>query len=215
MSRLSRLFGHFRYAKPAQADRAEVPAAALGWIIAGLGNPGAQYACSRHNAGFMTIELLAESNHAKLGRRRFGAITAEAELAGARTLLVQPQTFYNDSGPCLRDLLGYFKVPPHRLIVIHDDLDLEPGRIRLKSGGGDAGNRGVRSIARALGSEEFIRVRIGIGRPANEEEARDYVLKAMSASELGTLALERAAAAVAAIAAEGLERAMGRFNQRS
>src|SRR5208337_2744301 len=113
-------------------------------------------------------------------------------------LLVKPQTFYNLSGACVSDLLGYFKVAPERLIVVHDELDLEADRLRIKQGGGDAGNRGVRSIAESLGTTDFIRVRIGIGRPPEDEENKDYLLRAMTAAERQAFApiLERAARAV-------------------
>ncbi|MGH7814799.1 MAG: aminoacyl-tRNA hydrolase [Candidatus Binataceae bacterium] len=215
MSAIGRLFGKFRAGArgPKPAD-SEPPA--LEWIVAGLGNPGAEYARSRHNAGFFTIDRIAERHGARTGRRRFKGLTAEAELAGHPAMLVQPQTFYNDSGECVAALLGYFKLAPARLIVIHDDLDLEAGRLRIKRGGGDAGNRGVRSIAESLGTPEFIRVRIGIGRPGANEDAKDYVLNPMTRAQLAGFdaALDRAAAAVEELAGGGLERAMNRYNQR-
>ena len=105
---------------------------------------------------------------------------AETELAGKRALLVKPQTFYNGSGECLAAVLGYYKVPPSRLIVVHDELDLEAGRLRLKQGGSDAGNRGVRSVAQTLGTPDFIRVRVGVSRPPGESESKDYLLESMS-----------------------------------
>ncbi len=101
---------------------------------------------------------------------------AETELAGNRALLVKPQTYYNGSGECLAAVLGYYKVPPSRLIVVHDELDLEAGRLRLKLGGSDAGNRGVRSVAQILGTPDFIRVRVGVSRPPGESESKDYLL---------------------------------------
>jgi PTH1 family peptidyl-tRNA hydrolase len=151
-------------------------------------------------------------------------------LAEKPALLVKPQTFYNLSGECISDLLGYFKLSPERLIVVHDELDLEAGRLRIKQGGGDAGNRGVRSIAESLGTTDFIRVRIGIGRPQGftseiemepgqqpkTEENKDYLLRPMTTAERHALApiLERAVNAVEAIAQQGLEAAMNRYNQR-
>jgi len=216
MSRLGRLFAGFRSRKQAESPREPEVAAAVAWVVAGLGNPGERYSRSRHNAGFIVVERLAASRRAEFARRRFKGITAQSELAGAPAILVKPETYYNASGECIAALLGYFKVPAERLIVVHDELDLEAGRLRIKQGGGDAGNRGVRSIAEALGSPDFIRVRLGIGPPAEDEDPKEYLLKPMSELDLEWFApaVERAAAAVEAIAAEGLERAMSRFNQR-
>ncbi|HVA80937.1 MAG TPA: aminoacyl-tRNA hydrolase, partial [Candidatus Binataceae bacterium] len=154
---------------------------------------------------------------AQFGRRRFSGVTAETLLAGHRAILVEPETFYNASGECVAALLGYFKIPLERLIVIHDEMDLEARRLRIKRGGGDAGNRGVRSIADSLGSRDFIRVRIGMGHPEGDDDPRDYLLRPMRAGEMNELApaLARATEAVEAIVGEGLERAMGRYNQRA
>jgi PTH1 family peptidyl-tRNA hydrolase len=176
----------------------------------------------------MTIDRIAKAEGVELGRRRFKGVTAEITLAEKPAILVKPQTFYNLSGECISDLLGYFKIAPQQLIVVHDELDLEAGRLRMKQGGGDAGNRGVRSIAESLGTTDFIRVRIGIGRPPGfttemepgrqpkTEENKDYLLRPMTTVERQALApiLDRAASAVEAIAANGLEAAMNRYNQR-
>ena len=212
------LFGGFRRApKEKREEAASEPLAETRWIVAGLGNPGEEYSGSRHNAGFRVVERIAKMKHSQFDRRKFKGMLAETELAGARALLVKPQTYYNGSGECLAALLGYYKVPPSRLIVVHDELDLEAGRLRLKQGGSDAGNRGVRSIAQWLGTPDFIRVRVGVSRPPGERESKDYLLESMSAAAREGLehSIQRAAEAVEAIIAEGLERAMGRFNQRS
>lgn len=212
------LFGNFRRAPkeksvevPAQETQPETR-----WVVAGLGNPGEEYSRSRHNAGFRVVERIAKSKQAQFDRRKFKGMIAEAELAGARALLVKPQTYYNGSGECLAAVLGYYKVPPSRLIVVHDELDLEAGRLRLKQGGSDAGNRGVRSIAESLGTPDFIRVRVGVSRPPGERESKDYLLESMSAEARANLdsSVKRAGEAVESIIADGLERAMGRFNQR-
>ena len=227
MAAIKRLFGNFRSSR---AKRSESEARSkIEWVVAGLGNPGEEYSRSRHNLGFMTVDRIAKTKGAELGRRRFKGVTAELTLAEKPAILVKPQTFYNLSGECVSDLLGYFKIVPQQLIVVHDELDLEAGRLRIKQGGGDAGNRGVRSIAESLGTTDFIRVRIGIGRPAGftvemepgrqpkTEENKDYLLRPMTAAERQALApiLERAASAVEAIAERGLEAAMNRYNQRS
>lgn len=217
MAAIKRLFGAFRSSRESSKKSESETRSSIEWVVVGLGNPGDEYARSRHNAGFMTIDRIAKTNGVELGRRKkFKGLIAEVTLAGKSALLVKPQTFYNLSGECVADLLGYFRIAPERLIVVHDELDIEAGRLRVKQGGGDAGNRGVRSIAEALGATEFIRVRIGIGRPADPDENKDYLLRPMTAAERQALAsnLERAASAAVAIAESGLERAMNRYNQR-
>ncbi len=227
MAAIKRLFGNFRSSRAKKSD--SEARSKIEWVVAGLGNPGEEYSRSRHNLGFMTVDRIAKTKGVELGRRRFKGVTAEIVLAEKPVILVKPQTFYNLSGECVSDLLGYFKIAPQQLIVVHDELDLEAGRLRIKQGGGDAGNRGVRSIAESLGTADFIRVRIGIGRPAGftvemepgrqpkTEENKDYLLRPMTAAERQALApiLERAASAVEAIAERGLEAAMNRYNQRS
>src|SRR5260370_41724142 len=154
----------------------------------------------------MRVDRIAKANGVALGRGKFKGLIGEVSLAGKSALLVKPQTFYNLSGECVADLLGYLKIPPERLIVVHDELDIEAGRLRIKQGGGDAGNRGVRSIAEALGATDFIRLRIGVGRPANPEENKDYLLRPMNAVAQTESAanLEGAASAVEAVADAGL-----------
>jgi PTH1 family peptidyl-tRNA hydrolase len=214
MSRISSLFDRFRpsgvrceAAPDLQANR---------WVIAGLGNPGAEYHRSRHNTGFMAATHLAEQHGVALSRRKFSGLYAEVTIGDAPTIIVTPQTFYNRSGDCLASLIGYFKVPIERLIVIHDEMDLPLPQIRIKRGGGDAGNRGVRSIEAALGSPDFIRVRVGVGHPSEDGEAIEHVLKPFTTDEMRELeaALDRVTAAVTAIIADGLERAMNLYNQR-
>jgi PTH1 family peptidyl-tRNA hydrolase len=216
---LKNLFGGFRRAPKEKSVEAPDNEAQVEtrWVVAGLGNPGEEYSRSRHNAGFGVMERIAKSKHVQFDRRKFKGLIAEAELAGARALLVKPQTYYNGSGECVSAVLGYYKVPPSRLIVVHDELDLVSGRLQLKRGGSDAGNRGVRSVQQSLGTNDFIRIRIGLNRPPGERDSKDYLLEGMSAQARADLesSIQRAAEAVEAIIAEGLERAMQRFNQRS
>lgn len=216
MGRLRHLFGRFRAAPEARPEPAREPERAPRWVIAGLGNPGDRYRGSRHNIGFMVLDYLAAKHGIAGPIRKFKASYREGSLAGASVILVQPQTFYNLSGESLSPIIQYFRIPPERLIVVHDDLDLAAGRLRIKRGGGDAGNRGVRSIAQALGTPEFIRVRVGIGRPNEGAQAAEHVLARMPNNELRILqqAIERAAPAIEAVIAEGLEPAMNRYNQR-
>ncbi|MGH7924636.1 MAG: aminoacyl-tRNA hydrolase [Candidatus Binatus sp.] len=226
MAAIKRLFGNFRSSRGRKAETES--RSSIQWVVAGLGNPGEEYSRSRHNAGFLTIDRIAKAKGVELNRRRFKGVTAETRLAENAAMLVKPQTFYNLSGECISDLLGYFKISSGHLIVVHDELDLEAGRLRIKQDGGDAGNRGVRSIAESLGTTDFIRVRIGIGRPPGftvemepgrqpkTEENKDYLLRPMNSAERQALApiLERAANAVEAIAEHGLETAMNRYNRR-
>ena len=177
MSRLSRLFEKFR---PAPAREPE-KRSDVRWVIVGLGNPGEKYRRSRHNLGFMVVERIAEARGTGVAQSKFkglfGAARLKTESGAADAIVLKPQTFYNLSGESVAPLLGYFRVPPERLIVVHDELDLESGRLRIKIGGGDAGNRGVRSITAALGINEFIRVRVGIGHPETAQDTRDYILE--------------------------------------
>src|SRR5690348_3705953 len=215
MSRFSRLFEQFRPAA-ARHDQPEDERSEIRWVVMGLGNPGEQYRRSRHNLGFMTIQRLAARHNVQLTRRKFNGIYTEIPLAAGNVILIMPQTFYNRAGDCARAMLGYYKVPPARLIVIHDEMDLPERQLRLKCSGGDAGNRGVRSITEALGTPDFIRVRIGIGHPGECHGSIDYLLEPLSNGELRALEplLERAGDAVLAIISDGLERARSIYNQR-
>ena len=219
MSRLGQMFSRFRSARTNADTQSARPEDSSGrrWLIAGLGNPGGQYDRSGHNIGFRVVDRLAEKSGAVLDRRRFKGVLGEAKIGSEPAILIKPQTYYNLSGECIAAVLGYYKIPPERLIVVHDEIDLEPRQLRLKRGGGDAGNRGVRSIAATLGTPEFVRVRVGIGRPAAGREAKDHVLHAMSREELDAFeaSIERAAEAVSAVITEGLERAMNLYNQRA
>jgi PTH1 family peptidyl-tRNA hydrolase len=217
MSPLKKLFDRFRSRSAAESPSRVPGKAAQRWLVVGFGNPGGQYRNSLHNLGFMVVDRLAARYRAKLSRRKFNALYGEAELDGHHLMLMQPQTYYNETGPSVASNLGYFKIPSERLIVVHDELDLERGQMRLKRGGGDAGNRGIRSLIEALGSGDFIRLRIGIGHPIEGKEDIDYLLEPMSAEtrKWSEEVVERAADAVAAVIIEGLERAMGRVNRRS
>jgi peptidyl-tRNA hydrolase, PTH1 family len=217
MSAIRKLFGGFRSRGRGQTESAESDRGPIAWLIVGLGNPGGKYARSRHNSGFRVLDRIAESARVDFGKQRFGGVTARAEISGASVMLVKPETFYNASGDCVAGVLGYFKVAVARLIVVHDELDLDEGRIQIKLGGGDAGNRGVRSIIEALGSREFVRVRIGVGHPAQVADDKEYLLRPMSRSEFDAAraGIDRGAEAVGNIVAEGVERAMARHNRRS
>ena len=222
MSRFGRLFDKFRPANGAATDTAAPIVGETRWLVVGLGNPGEQYRRSRHNIGFMAVERLAAARGADLTRRKFNGFYGEARGDGVITMFVLPQTFYNRSGECAAGMSGYFKVPLERVIVVHDDMDLATGRIRIKRGGGDAGNRGVRSIAETLG-KDFIRVRVGIGHPGQSYDTNDtrgdidYVLKPLGRDETREFepVLVRVGEAVLAVIRDGLERAMNQYNTRA
>lgn len=185
----------------------------VAWLVVGLGNPGPGHAAARHNVGFRVVAGLASAAGACLGGPRHGALWARAILGGRPAVLVQPQAYMNCSGPPTAAWLAEVALGPDRLLVIHDDLDLEVGRVKVAAGGGDGGHRGLRSIEEALGCLEFLRVRVGIGRSAGEDAA-DYVLAAPTEAEAEILraAEARAAEAARAVLAEGPVAAMNRFN---
>jgi peptidyl-tRNA hydrolase, PTH1 family len=215
MSRLSRLFENFRprlgHHQPAYPQDTETR-----WIVLGLGNPGERYGRSRHNLGFMTVQRFAARCNSELSRRKFNGLYGELRTDAGKVIAITPQTFYNRSGDCARPMLGYYKVAPEQLIVVHDEMDLPEGQLRLKCGGSDAGNRGVRSIAEALGTPDFIRLRIGIGHPLDSQGSIDYLLQPLSEDELGSLGpvLERACDAVLTVMNLGLDQARSIYNQR-
>lgn len=188
-------------------------------LIAGLGNPGPRYQATRHNLGFRVIDELAQ----KCGlqdsafRDRFHGQVASARLGDVELLLLRPQTFMNDSGRSVQAACTFYKIKPAELLVAHDELDLPFGDVRLKKGGGDGGNRGVRSISAALGPD-YLRLRLGLGRPPPDfrGDPADFVLQAFPSAELAGVdqMLVRATEAVTLVTSVGLEKAMNRINQR-
>jgi peptidyl-tRNA hydrolase, PTH1 family len=184
------------------------------WLIVGLGNPGPQYAGTRHNVGFMCADELAERMGVTFRRDRSRAMVATGKLAGLPVTLAKPMTFMNVSGGPVAALRGYYKLPPARVLVLHDELDLPFDTVRLKLGGGDSGHNGLRSVTAALGTREYHRVRIGIGRPPGRMDPADYVLRNFSATERDDLPLllSRAADAVELLLEHGLAAAQNQFH---
>jgi PTH1 family peptidyl-tRNA hydrolase len=176
------------------------------WLIAGLGNPGPQYAGNRHNVGFMVADELAARMGARFKRDRSRAEAATGMLAGTPVTLGKPLSFMNLSGGPVAALRGFYKVPPDRIIVVHDELDLPFETIRLKTGGGDNGHNGLRSITAALGTRDYHRVRVGIGRPPGRMDPADFVLRDFSSAErvLLPLVLTRAADMAEAVLSRGM-----------
>jgi len=185
-------------------------------LIVGLGNPGLRYAGNRHNVGFHCLHRLAAAHGLTFGRRHKQALLAEGTVGARRVVLAMPQTYMNESGRSVAPLMQFHKLPLQYLLVVYDDLDLPQGAIRLRAEGGSGGHKGIRSIIQHLGSQDFARLRIGIGRPPGRMDPADYVTQNFTAAEEALIeqALERAVAAVETWLVEGLEEAMNRYNQK-
>jgi PTH1 family peptidyl-tRNA hydrolase len=183
-------------------------------LVVGLGNPGPQYAWTRHNLGFMVVAALAEEWRIPLTRSTLDAAWGQGRVGGETVVLAQPATFMNLSGRAVSRLLTYFRLNPDSLVVIHDDLDVPPGRLKIVERGGPGGHRGVLSIINALDTEEFIRVKLGIGRPPREMPGENFVLSHFAREEEEAAAglVERGAQAVDCLIREGLHAAQNRFH---
>jgi PTH1 family peptidyl-tRNA hydrolase len=190
-------------------------ASTLDLLVAGLGNPGRQYADTRHNVGFMVAEELARRLEGSW-RGKFAGELAEVRLDGLRVALLKPQTYMNESGRSVGAAARFFKIEPEDIVVAHDEVDLEPGRLQVRLGGGLAGHNGLRSVASALGTPEFARVRIGVGRPerGDRRPVADFVLSEFPPEVDAEALVSRAADAVEVVARDGVEEAQNRFNER-
>lgn len=184
------------------------------YLLVGLGNPGREYRESRHNAGFMVIDRLAADLGVKLSRVQNHALTGSGVIGEAKVVLAKPQTYMNLSGESVSGLVRFYKIPHENLIVIHDDIDLPFGVLRMRPGGGSAGQKGVQSIIERIGTQDFPRLRFGIGRPAGTKGGAGYVLNHFHAEEQKELPflVDTAAAAVRLFVTDGLEAAMNRYN---
>ena len=185
------------------------------WLIVGLGNPGKQYDRTRHNAGFRAMDLLAESLGCKLDKGKFQGLYCQTNYNGCKLYLLKPQTFMNLSGKSVLQLSAYFSIPPQRIIVMFDDISLEPGRLRVRADGSAGGHNGIKSIIGEVGSQDFPRVKIGVGaKPHPEQDLADWVLSSFSASEEKDLqsALDRAADAALSIIDCGIAETANRYN---
>jgi peptidyl-tRNA hydrolase, PTH1 family len=190
------------------------------WLVVGLGNPGPSYAGHRHNVGYLVAAELAERMGSSFRAHKSGrSEVVEGRLTppgtdGPRVVLARPRTYMNESGGAVKQLATFYKVPPDRIVVVHDELDIPFDTMRVKLGGGDNGHNGVRSIRGALGTGDFYRVRVGIGRPPGRQDVADFVLSDYSSSERKTLPLQVSAAAdaVESLLADGLDRTQSRYN---
>ena len=185
------------------------------WLIVGLGNPGREYEKTRHNCGFRAIDVLSQKLGCKVDKLKFQGLYSQVNYAVGKLYLLKPQTYMNLSGRSVLQLSAYFHIPPQRIIVIFDDISLEPGRLRIRGDGSAGGHNGIKSIISELGSQEFPRVKVGVGAKAHpEQDLADWVLSSFSASEEKALesALERAAEAALCIIDKGVGDAANRYN---
>ena len=185
----------------------------LDLLVAGLGNPGGEHAQDRHNVGWMVVDELAR-RHGGSFKGKFRGRLADVRLGDARLALLKPETFMNESGTSIQAAAAFYKVAPEDVVVVHDDVDLEVGRLQARLGGGLAGHNGLRSIASRVGSQDFLRLRIGVGRPGRGDRrpVADYVLSPFAPEDDAEALVTRAADAVEALVADGLEETQRRFN---
>ncbi|MBM4323518.1 MAG: aminoacyl-tRNA hydrolase [Deltaproteobacteria bacterium] len=185
-------------------------------IIVGLGNPGSQYEGSRHNIGFMVVDRLATIHHIRITTKRFKALFGKGLFGPQEVVLIKPMTFMNRSGEAVNGVLQFYHYGPENLIVIHDDLDLSLGRLRFKMRGGDGGHLGVRSIIESIGANNFLRLKVGVGRPPKGMDPASYVLGAFPLSEEDDLnrVLDQATEAIKVMLLDGVQTAMNRFQKK-
>jgi PTH1 family peptidyl-tRNA hydrolase len=189
------------------------PASSLDLLVVGLGNPGREYAANRHNVGWMVVDELAR-RHGGSWRQKFSGRLAELRLNSHRVALLKPETYMNESGRSVQAALRFFKLEPESLLVVHDESDLELGRLQLRLGGGLAGHNGLRSVAQHLRTPDFLRLRVGVGRPARGDPRplADYVLSDFEPADDAAALIARAADAAESLEFEGLERAQQRYH---
>ena len=183
-------------------------------VVVGLGNPGPEYAGTRHNAGFWCIDALADKHGVTLERRHRSAIIGEGEIDSRRVILVKPRTFVNRSGAAVRYLTARYSMPTDKLLVVYDDINLPPGKLRMRRKGSAGGHNGIKSIIEATGSQDFPRLRIGVGRPQDGTGQIEHVIGPMEPDEREVVdeAVARAAAAIACLLSEGIDEAMSQYN---
>ncbi len=184
------------------------------WLVVGLGNPGAEYAATRHNVGFLVADLLAERAGSRFKAHRGRAAVCEARVAGVPAVVAKPLTYMNDSGGPVSSVSAFYKVPPERLVVVQDEIDLPFATLRVKLGGGDNGHNGLKSLRRSLGTGDWFRVRVGVGRGGGRTNVATHVLKGFAPNERKELPflIDRAADAVESLLTDGLERTQNAYN---
>jgi len=184
------------------------------WLIIGLGNPGKEYRLTRHNMGFRVVDRLAREQGIQFNKRRGGARIGEGRVGREKVILAKPLTYMNKSGAAVKKLVKVLGIPLDHLVVVHDDLDLACGRMKIKEKGGHGGHKGVQSIIEQLGNTDFLRVKVGIGKPPDPEEGADYVLSPFAANERALVkeSVEQAVEAIEAIIVSGKDQSMNRYN---
>lgn len=185
------------------------------WLLVGLGNPGSKYESTRHNMGFLAVDKLAELEHFKFNKLRFKAWTATATLGGEKVLVMKPQTYMNLSGEAVGEAARFYKIPPEHVLVISDDISLPLGKLRIRASGSAGGHNGLKNIIQHLGSDQFPRIKVGVGMPDNADyDIADWVTGRPMGAEQKPLmeALDRAVAAVPVLIRDGVEKAQNRFN---
>lgn len=191
------------------------PAGPPEYLIVGLGNPGLEYAQTRHNAGFMTLDLLAEREHTEIKRMKFKSLCGDAVIAGKRCLLMKPITYMNNSGQAVAEAMQFYKLPIDHIIVVYDDISLEPSRLRIRRKGSDGGHNGIKSIIYLTGEDTFPRIKLGVGKkPRPDYNLADWVLSRFTKEELEQLhiAAEHACESIALMVNGKIEEAMNRYN---
>lgn len=189
--------------------------APVSWLIVGLGNPGDKYDGTRHNAGFLAVDALADKGQFRISRVKFKALTAQAEVGGQGALVMKPTTYMNLSGEAVGEAARFYHIPPAQVLVISDDVDLPLGKLRLRTGGSAGGHNGLKSVIQHLGTDQFPRIKIGVGgKPHPDYDMADWVLGRLQGEDRRVLdeAAERAAEAVACLLKDGPQKAMNRFN---
>lgn len=187
------------------------------YVIVGLGNPGKTYSNTRHNVGFDTLDILAERNNIKINKIKFKSVYGEGNINGEKVLLVKPQTYMNNSGETVRDIANFFKLNPKEIIVIVDDIDIEFASVRVRQKGSAGSHNGLKSIIYLLGSDDFPRIKIGIGKKHESQNLADFVLSRFSKDERKIIeeSLVYSAEAVETIIKDGIEASMNKFNNKS
>ena len=191
------------------------PSGAPEFLIVGLGNPGPKYEFTRHNAGFLCMDLLAQQLGVKIDRIKFKSVVADGAIEGSRCILMKPQTFMNNSGEAVRDAANFYKIPPEHIIILFDDISLPPGKLRIRRKGSDGGHNGIKSILYLLGSDQFPRIKLGVGaKPRPDYDLADWVLSTFQKDELSRMkeAMEKACEAVPLLVREETDRAMNLYN---
>ena len=185
------------------------------YIIAGLGNPGAKYEMTRHNTGFMMIDLLSEKYDLKVNKIQFKSVTCQAEISGKKCLIMKPQTFMNNSGEAIREASSFYKIPPENIIIVFDDISLECGKLRIRRKGTDGGHNGIKSIIYHLSSDNFPRIKIGVGKkPHPDYDLADWVLSSFKKEDIPLMkeSCQKAVEAVEVMLTGDIDKAMNKYN---